>query len=266
MIAARGVSVRRGGRMLIEDISVDLRPGEMLAVIGPNGAGKSTLLRALAGDIVPTEGHVTLDARELYRWKLADLARRRAVLPQATHVTFPMTAQDIVALGRSPYPGTKLRGEDGAAIRAATQRTGIQALLHRDYNTLSGGEQQRVQLTRVLAQIWRADSGGEPRFLLLDEPTASLDLAHQHALLAVVRSLVDEGVGVLAILHDLGQAAAYADRVLALKSGTVVALGTPEDVIAPEIVTATYGIACDVVSLADGRRTVMVRPASAPVA
>jgi ABC-type hemin transport system ATPase subunit len=172
MLALDRATLARGRRVLVEDLSLTLHPGEVLGLLGPNGAGKSTVLAGLCGDLVPTAGSATLDGRPLARWSRAELARRRAVLPQASRLAFSFRVREIAGMGVLPGSGAA----PAALVDEALGRADVAHLAERDYATLSGGEQQRVQLARVLAQLW---SGAGPRYLLLDEPTASLDLAHQ---------------------------------------------------------------------------------------
>jgi iron complex transport system ATP-binding protein len=238
-IAADQVTVRMGGAVLIEAISLTITPGEVVVLVGANGAGKSTLLRVLAGDLPPTEGEVTVEDRPLSAWRKRDLAKIRAVLPQASSLAFGFTAFEVVLMGRSPhFRGSESR-EDHAIALEAMRLTQIDHLAGRVYTTLSGGERQRVQLARVLAQIWQ---GHSPRYLLLDEPTNNLDLAHQHITLRIARQFAACGVGVLAILHDLNLAAQVAERILVLKAGRVYASGTPSEVFTPQVVEATFNL------------------------
>jgi len=243
MLAARDLCVTRGSHRALDGVSLELRPGEILAVLGPNGAGKSTLLHALAGSLRPGAGTVTLDGRSLHDWPRAELARRRAVLPQAPSLTFPFRVHEVVLLGRGPHAGHSTRHEDLATAAAAMARADAAVLSDRVYTTLSGGERQRVHLARVMAQIWPAEGNGAPdRYLLLDEPTNNLDLAHQRTLMHGARSLARRGVGVLAILHDPNTAALHADRIAVLRGGGLAACGTPEEVITGDVIEATYGL------------------------
>lgn len=232
-LAARGVGVRIGERALLEDVSLDIAPGEIVALAGPNGAGKSTLLRALAGDLTPTSGEVLLDGRLVTGFRARELALRRAVLPQQTIMQFAFAAREVVAMGRHPHTSRRDDfGQDEAIIAASMLRTETTALAERSYPSLSGGEQSRVSLARVLAQ--------EAPILLLDEPTAALDLRHQQAVLAIARELASGGAAVLAVLHDLNLAAAYADRVALLSAGRLAAVGRPWDVLTAEILSAIF--------------------------
>lgn len=245
-LAARHVSVRVNGHTLLNHVSLALAPGEFVAVLGPNGAGKSTLLRVLAGDVAPCEGTVRLEERVLAAWPPAELARRRAVLPQQSRLAFPFTALEVAALGRTAWQGR--RAADLGIARAALHAAGAAALETRSYPTLSGGEQQRVQLARVLAQMWEPAAPGAGRYVLLDEPTAGLDLRHQREVLALMRRLTGQGVGVLAVLHDPNLAFTFADRVAVLSAGRLAADGTPTRVADSALFQAVFGVAVSVIA------------------
>jgi iron complex transport system ATP-binding protein len=232
MIAAESITIVRGGRPLLDRLSMELRHGEVLAVLGPNGAGKSTLLRALSGELRPDGGRVTLEGTPIDRIRPRELARRRAVLPQHASVAFAMTARAVAALGRLPHDG------DGGAVAAALRQAGVAHLADRLYQTLSGGEQQRVHLARVLAQL----AGPEGAYLLLDEPVAALDIAHQLAICALARPRAQAGIAVLMVLHDVNLAARVADRVLLMRSGTVHAIGPPCTTLRPETLEPVFGV------------------------
>jgi iron complex transport system ATP-binding protein len=253
-LTARNVTVRAGSRNLVEGISIDVEPGQILAVIGANRAGNSTLLRALGGEIEPAQGSVRLDGVTLREIGPARLAQRRAVLPQETRLAFSLTVEQVVALGRLPHRALSDRGLDAAAVARALAAVGLASLAGRQYAILSGGERQRVNLARVLAQL---DGAGQenvtPRYLLLDEPTAALDLKHQSTLLALLRRQADQGTGVAAVLHDLNQAL-LADRVLVLRQGRRLALGAPQDVLSMRIIGDAFDVTAQMVILPDGRR------------
>jgi iron complex transport system ATP-binding protein len=219
----------------LADITLDIAPARCTAVLGPNGSGKSTLLKALLGVVVPSNGRVECLGRPLLAWSLPALARTVGVVAQEETEAFPMTARALVAMGRYPHLGP-WRSEgpaDAEAIAAAMQRCDVAAFADRPLDTLSGGERQRVRIARALAQ--------EPRALALDEPTASLDLAHEMEILALLRSFADDGVTVVHITHHLTLAARYADRVVLLQDGRLVAEGPPADVLTPERVEAVFG-------------------------
>ena len=242
MLQALDVSVRLGGKSILQAVSLSLQAGELLAVLGPNGAGKSTLLRVLTGALAPQVGLAALDDRPLQSWNSRELARRRAVLPQSSPLAFGFRAFEVVLLGREPHSGLSAREEDLEIAEAAMREADVIHLAERSYATLSGGEQQRVQLARVLSQVWPGGRDASLRFLLLDEPTSSLDLAHQHAILRLARGWSRAGAGVLAVLHDLNLAAMYADRVCILKVGRLEAEGRPDDVFTADRIRACFDL------------------------
>lgn len=240
-LEAESLRLVRAGRVLLDGVDLRVCPGEVLALLGPNGAGKSTLLRCLGGELTPDAGRVRLNGRALTDWRPRELARRRAVLPQHSALEFPFSALEVVLLGRIPHGGPG-RGDRQRAL-AALAAAEVAHLAGRAYTTLSGGERQRVHLARVLVQLWEALPGAEPRWLMLDEPTASLDLAHQHASLALARRWAGQGVGVLVVLHDLNLAAQYADRIAVLQAGRLLALDTPRTVLQPALIARAFGLA-----------------------
>jgi iron complex transport system ATP-binding protein len=234
ILTAQGLRVTRGGRVLLNVPHLAVRPGEVLAVLGANGAGKSTLLRCLAGELRPDSGEVTLLGRALPRWPAREMARHRAVMPQASALAFPLRAREVAALGRIPWGG----GEAG--VEAALAAAGAAHLAARWYGTLSGGEAQRVQLGRVLAQLHGTPP--ERSLLMLDEPTASLDLMHQHRILAAARARAAEGAAVVMVLHDLHLAARHATHVLLLREGAPLASGTVAEMLDAPLLSAAYGV------------------------
>jgi iron complex transport system ATP-binding protein len=226
-LAAERVGVEIRGRWLLRDVSLAVSPGEIVALVGPNGAGKSTLVRVLAGDLVPTTGRVVLDDRPIERFRPRELALRRAVLPQQTILQFAFTAREVVEMGRGPR-----RSDDETVVAASLARTESTHVAERIYPSLSGGEQSRVSLSRVLAQ--------ESPVLLLDEPTASLDLRHQQLVMEVARTLAAEGAAIVAVLHDLNLAASHADRIALMHDGRLVADGPPWDTLTERLLTEVF--------------------------
>lgn len=245
MYAAHAVSFTVRGKTLLSDVDLALRPGKVVAVVGPNGAGKSTLLRVLAGEHRASAGGVELDGQPLSAWSPLDLSHRRAVLPQSIEVVFPFQVAEIVTLG---MPATVTGAERDHLIDRALAAVEISALAGRVYGTLSGGEKQRVQLARVMAQVWSHGC----TYLLLDEPTNSLDLAHQLLILRLAREHAENGGAALMILHDLNLACMAADEVIALKDGCRVAAGAPESVLTDDLVAALYGVRATVRGVPEG--------------
>ena len=232
---ARGLRFSHGTRALIDDVSINLQTGEMISLIGPNGAGKSTLLRLLTGFLMPEAGECWLGDRPLNDWPREPLAQRRAVMRQQNSVTFPLPAEEVVAMGRAPWPASKSK----AVIEEVMHITGSLELAKRDYRSLSGGEQQRVQLARVLAQLWHDD--GPRGWLFLDEPTSALDLYWQQYSLRLLHKLTRNGrFSVCTVLHDLNLASLWSDRILLLHQGKLVAQGSPQEVMTETTLTRWY--------------------------
>ncbi|MER5550817.1 heme ABC transporter ATP-binding protein [Streptomyces sp. NPDC002793] len=227
-----GVSVRLGGRPVLDSVELTVRTGEVLALVGPNGAGKSTLLAALAADLPVDSGRIHIDGRPATAWPAPELALRRAVLPQSAVLAFPFPVEDVVRMGRAPWTGTVREDEDDAAVAEAMAATEVTRFAARPFSALSGGERARVALARVLAQ--RAP------LLLLDEPTAALDLRHQELVLRICRERAAAGDAVVVVLHDLGLAAAYADRAVVLHDGRVAAAGPPAEVFTEALLGEVY--------------------------
>lgn len=247
-----GVGVCVGKQPLLSDIDLEVYPGEVAAVLGPNGAGKSTLMSVLAGLRVPASGEVSLGGRALHGIKAEQLAMERAVMQQDSAVAFDFSVREVVELGR--YPHRLLPSTDEAGIvNEAMALTDVSHLADRTINSLSGGERARTQLARVLAQIWHPLSDGQPRWLLLDEPTAALDLHHQHLTLNTVRRWAREhGVGVVAVLHDLNLALRYADRVWVLGGGRLQASGAPAATLTPALLREIWRVDAHTWTSADG--------------
>jgi iron complex transport system ATP-binding protein len=264
-LLADRVVVHIGSAQLLREASLELRAGELLAVVGPNGAGKSTLLRALAGDRPVDGGEVRLDGRPLAAWSLPARARRRAVMGHEEELAFPWRAREVVMLGRLPHHMGSPDDHDHAVVARLLADVDATDLAERTYPTLSGGERQRVQIARVLAQLWPDDldpgtpwagpetaragagSGHAPieraaAWLLLDEPTANLDLRHQALALRLLRRRAALGAGVLVVLHDLNLAAAHADRIAVVQGGRVVADGPPAEVLRPDLLASVFGL------------------------
>ena len=236
MFEARAISVRLGATSVLQSVDLTIRTGEVIAVCGPNGAGKSTLLATLAGDIRPQAGTVCIDGRPIKDMPAAELAARRAVLEQHPTLSAPFSIRELLSLSVPPQvPQHRL--DD--LIRRHLEAVGLLERIDCNCLTLSGGQRHRAHLARVLVQLDASEA--EASYLLLDEPTASLDLAHQIATLKIVRQTARAGAGVLLILHDLSLAAAYADRVVLMQHGRIVVDGPPIDVLTPTRLTDLYG-------------------------
>lgn len=248
LLQARGAAFAFGPCCVLDGVDADFHAGRVTALLGPNGAGKSTLLRLLSGERHPVTGSVTFAGRPLAQWHSRELARRRAVLPQSPRLTFPLSVEEVVLLGRAPH----LHGAEGADDReiahAALEAVDMARAGGRAYTALSGGERQRVQLARVLAQVWQRAGTA----LLLDEPVSALDLAHQHATLALARQWAAAGACVVAILHDLNLALRHADDALVLHRGRVAAAGPVRVVITEALVRDVFEVPASLMQAADG--------------
>ena len=259
MLQAHGIAVQRGERQILSDIDLSLPAGQVIGVLGANGAGKSTLLAALAGELSPSAGRITLNGRPLSAWPAVELARCRAVLPQSPSLQFDLPVATVIGMGAYPHARHTWTGahptnrhdtaqaataEDQRILQRVLALADVQDLYERRYRRLSGGEQQRVHLARVLYQLLLARQGhDEYRVLMLDEPTASLDPRHQLHLLSAVHTLAhEENVAALVIVHDLNLAAGCCDRLLLLGQGRVAACGTPAQVLTPDTLRQVYGV------------------------
>lgn len=234
-----------GNRRILDGVSLSLAKGELVALLGPNGAGKSTLIRTLAGELPAPGRRIHFDGKAMGQWPRAELACHRAVMPQKVDLQFPMTVQEVVALGRPRENAT----QRSRIIRTLLTRLDIAHLETRLVPTLSGGEQQRVQLARVLAQVWERP---DPRLLLLDECTSALDPAHQQQVFQQLRQLTREGFGLLVAVHDLNLAAQYADRLVLMKVGRIFADGPPASVLTEPNLRDVYGLRSRVELIPEG--------------
>jgi len=240
MLYAKDITVSLGSKPVLHGITCTAAAGEVTAIVGPNGSGKTTLLRALTGDIAHG-GQIALNDRDVTGMQAWQLASLRGVLPQATPLAFPFTVIEVVRMGLM------------AGVSAGRNHLPEQALAQVDltgyencfYQELSGGEQQRVQLARVLCQVWEPTLDGQSRWLFLDEPVSSLDIAHQLQVMQIARAFAEGGGGVIMVMHDLNLTAMFSDKVILMKNGRIVKTGTPVEVIANEPLSDAYGCKID---------------------
>lgn len=252
LLQTSGLTVKRAQRdgshrTTLNNVACSVAPGEIIMLIGPNGAGKSTLLATFSGDLKPSSGSIVFDGVNLHDWPAQKLARRRAVLPQRAALSLPFTVEEIVHLGC--LARTEARRDIATIVRAAATAAGVDHLMDRAITGLSGGEQARVHLARVLAQIWPdahasdQDLAAGRNLLLLDEPCASLDPHHQHAVCTLVRDFAHRtGTAIIVTMHDMNLAAQYADRILALREGKLIAAGTPRQVLTRDFVRHCFTV------------------------
>jgi len=251
VLSTRGLSVSFDGHPILTDVDLDIRGGELVVLVGPNGAGKTTLLGVLSGDVDPSGGKVTLDDKVLASYAARELARKRAVQLQKQGLAFGFRVHEVVRMGRSPWHRTEREDDDDRVVAESMERADVTDLADRLYPTLSGGEQARTSFARLLAQ--------ETPVLMLDEPTAALDIRHQESLLAVARSAAQAGAAVVVVLHDLSLAAAYADRICVLSRGRVRANGSPTDVLTSALLTEVYEHPVEVITHGGNLLVVPVR-------
>jgi iron complex transport system ATP-binding protein len=232
----KGATVMRGGRTILANASLSLSAGELLVLLGPNGSGKSTLLRLLGGLWHPTSGSVTLDGKPLASFSRNELARRVTIVPQDTHVDFSFTVAELLAMGRYPHRGRFARetAADREAVRSAAEQCDVLDLLDRSTDTLSGGERQRALIARSLAV--------EPEFILLDEPTANLDIEHSLEVLQLCSALAAKGKTVVLASHDLNLVAPFATNIALLDSGKIAVTGKPSEALVPETLEQVFKV------------------------
>lgn len=238
LLTASGVSLSLGQASLLRHVDLSLRGGEMVAIVGPNGAGKSTLLRLLSNDLRPSTGSITLNGRNIDAWSPADLALQRAMLSQHVSVSFPFTVEEIVRMGSGNHPLAAVQ----RLIDEAIAEVGLDAFRHRELRTMSGGEQQRAHFARILVQLACGEAARGPGLLMLDEPTSSLDLKHQIALVETSKQRARNGTAVIAVLHDLNLAIRFADRILVMSDGAIAADGTPRETITSDVLRRVFHI------------------------
>lgn len=239
LVDLAGAVVRVGERAILDRVDLTVGPGEIVALVGPNGAGKSTLLRAISGEVRLAEGKIAISGRPLDDYSPRELARHRAVLSQHTNVSFDFSVEEIVVMGADDArPPSWISN----AARTVMERCDILHLSDRPVTRLSGGEQQRVHFARAMLQLLSADDRCKPGLLLLDEPTASLDLNHQLRMVEIVRDIAREGTGILLVIHDLNLTAMLASRVAMMKAGKIIAVGRPDDVIREDIMGDVFDV------------------------
>lgn len=236
MLVAKNITVTLGRKQILNGIDFTARPGEFTAIVGPNGSGKTTLLRALTGDL-EYGGSVTLSDHNIQQMRPYELAAMRAVLSQASTLAFPFNVLEVVRLGLTSGGAAQQKDLPHKAL-AAVGLTGYETKF---FQELSGGEQQRVSLARVLAQVWEPVVAGQPRWLFLDEPVSSLDIGHQLMVMQLAEDYAKAGGGVVAVMHDLNLTAMFADQIMLINHGKVMAHGTPVDVLTGGNLSAAYG-------------------------
>ena len=254
MLSAQNITFSIGEKKIIHNIDLDISSGEVVAICGPNGAGKSSLLKIISGELKPSNGNVRIRDIDIVEWDIKELATIRAVLHQESFLSFPFLVEEVVQLGRYPYPNST---KNDAIVEKCLINVGMKDYTKRTYTSLSGGEKQRVHLARVLAQL--EEECASPKLLMLDEPTSALDLSHQEGTLHIASQYAKhKNYAVIVVLHDLNLAAAWADRIIFLKEGTLHTQGSPSEILTPEIISQIYNISTRILLHPDTNRPVVV--------
>lgn len=242
MLSGNDLTAKVGSKVLIDNVDFVVNPREVVVVVGPNGAGKSSLLKALCGDIPLTNGFVSINQRNLTDYTIAELATLRAVLTQSYELDFPFTVNEVVDMAHFSHQAQQSPLALKQFSDEAMQALGITHLAQQCFTRLSGGEKQRAQLARVLCQLQPSLAKNKNAYLLIDEPTSSLDLYHQYEVMTLAKKVAKQGAGVVAVIHDLSLAASFADRIYMMNQGAVVAKGTPEQVLTQARMNEIYNV------------------------
>ena len=254
MLCAKNISYSVGKKTILNAVDLDISTGEIVAICGPNGAGKSSLLKIISGELKPSSGTVHIQGIALSQWDIKQLATIRAVLHQESFLSFPFLVEEVVHLGRYPYPQST---NNDAIVEYCLEKVGMHKYKKRTYTSLSGGEKQRVHLARILAQL--EEKSAQPKLLMLDEPTSALDLSHQEGTLHIAAQYAkDNNYAVIVVLHDLNLAAAWSDRIIFLKEGTLYTQGSPKDILTPDIISQIYNINTRILHHPDTNRPIIV--------
>tara|TARA_B100000886_G_C20398330_1_gene481439 strand:+ start:213 stop:986 length:774 start_codon:yes stop_codon:yes gene_type:complete len=236
------VSLKLDNRQILKDISLEINEGEIVSVIGPNGAGKSTLLNVLTGDINPDSGKIVYDNKQLKQISFQERAFTRSVMSQMQTLVFNFSVKDVIEMGWLQRGNSDFSNNFSMAFKNVSKECNVHKLVHRKFNSLSGGEQRRVHFARTLLQLWRPSKSNDPRYLLLDEPTANLDLSSEMLLMNILKNRASLNVGILVILHDLNLASHFADKIAIIKDGEIMAFGEPEKIMEDTFLTSIYEV------------------------
>tara|TARA_B000000557_G_scaffold256849_1_gene249513 strand:- start:816 stop:1589 length:774 start_codon:yes stop_codon:yes gene_type:complete len=241
-LSLKSVSLKLDNRQILKDVSLEINEGEIVSVIGPNGAGKSTLLNVLTGDISPDSGDIIYDNKQLNKISIQERAFTRSVMSQMQTLVFNFNVKDVIEMGWLQRGNSDFSSNFSMAFEAVTTECNVHNLVHRKFNSLSGGEQRRVHFARTLLQLWRPSQSNDPRYLLLDEPTANLDLSSEMLLMNILKARASSNIGILIILHDLNLASHFADKIAIMKDGEIKAFGKPEEIMTDDFLTSIYEV------------------------
>jgi len=246
MLRTEGIYYSIGKKLILNGISAEFQPGEFNMILGPNGSGKSTFLKIFSGEIHGNDGNVFYSGKPIRSIKTDELAKYRAVMSQQPELSFPLTVDEVVMMGRYPHFNFNPNKKDETICGEVMERMNLRAFSDRNYLTLSGGEKQRVQFARVLAQVWEQPQDGY-RYLFLDEPLASLDIKYQQEFLQVAREFAKTGTVLIAVLHDINLAIQFADRLFLLKEGSLAAHGKPKEILSSELIKRVFDVDAHIV-------------------
>lgn len=241
-LSLKSVSLKLDNRQILKDVSLEINESEIVSVIGPNGAGKSTLLNVLTGDISPDSGDIIYDNKQLNKISIQERAFTRSVMSQMQTLVFNFNVKDVIEMGWLQRGNSDFSSNFSMAFEAVTTECNVHNLVHRKFNSLSGGEQRRVHFARTLLQLWRPSQSNDPRYLLLDEPTANLDLSSEMLLMNILKARASSNIGILIILHDLNLASHFADKIAIMKDGEIKAFGKPEEIMTDNFLTSIYEV------------------------
>jgi iron complex transport system ATP-binding protein len=246
MLRTENISYRIGKKNILKGVSAEFQPGEFNMILGPNGSGKSTFLKIFSGEIHGNEGTVFYAGKQIRSIKADELAKYRAVMSQQPELSFPLTVDEVVMMGRYPHFSFNPNKKDEVICGEVMQRMNLQSFSDRNYLTLSGGEKQRVQYARVLAQVWEKPAHGY-RYLFLDEPLASLDINYQQEFLQIAREFARQDTVLIAVMHDINLAVQFADKLFFLKEGELVAKGKPEEILTEELIRKVFNVQTSII-------------------
>lgn len=241
-IKLQNISYTVSGYKILDNVSLDIKEGEVLSLIGPNGAGKSTLLNAATGDLDPSLGTVYYNHQNLEELNIVERSFYRAVMSQSQQIVFDFSVQEIIEMGWIEKGFSNYSKDFDNAVKEVSMLCNLENLLKRKFNKLSGGEQRRVHFARTLLQLWRPSNSKDPLFMLLDEPTANLDLYYEIKMMEIIKLKASEGIGVFLILHDLNLAARYSDRIAIISEGSLIKIDTPQSVLDPVLLKKIYNL------------------------
>lgn len=247
VLKTENIYYRIGTKIILNGINAEFKPGEFNMILGPNGSGKSTFLKVFSGEVKATEGSVIYNDRKIADLKKEELAKYRAVMSQQPELSFPLMVEEVVMMGRYPHFTFNPNKKDEDICNEVIERMNLRSFKERNYLTLSGGEKQRVQYARVLAQIWEKPATGY-RYLFLDEPLNSLDINYQQEFLQIAREFTKEDTIIVAVMHDINLAIQYADKLFFLKEGELVANGSPKDILTEYLISQVFNVKAAIIN------------------